>query len=115
MAKQVDRKLAFYEIGKGSLLREMQELFEEAQAYTQIEGLPASVKLSITVLPGSDEGFGMVRFQVGISKTPKQSKHFTTLIRDGLAIADGDDPADALQLDLDLPMPIPFTPSRRAQ
>jgi hypothetical protein len=100
------KKLAFYEIGKGSLFREMQSVFEQAQITARDENGTVVVSLKIHVMPPeiTDGRFGHIAYQIGVANPPRKSVKYTTELRDGLIINDGEDMADVLQTSLELPM-----------
>jgi len=99
------KKLAFYEIGKGSLFREMQSIFEQAQITARDENGTVVVSLKIHVMPPevTNGKFGHIAYQIGVSNPARKSVKYTTELIDGIIINDGNDMDDILQTSLDLP------------
>jgi len=108
------RKMAFWEIAKGSFAREFQGDFEKAQEIANRRGLPVTVSASINIFPERKEmpGYGSVEFQTNIKQPPKKSMRHVTQLKDGKMIKDGLSLDEVNQLDLDLPgiKPPPFVP-----
>lgn len=111
-----ERKLAFYEIGKGSMAHEAQALFEELQEHALRTGTPTKLTIEIAIAPPTDDDqrYGKIQYQLSHKKAPLKSKGYTTLFKHGCIIQDGDSDVDAAQLDLDLPKPLTFKPAKEA-
>lgn len=111
-----DRKLAFYEIGKGSLAHEAQSLFEELQEHSLRTCTPTKLTIEIAIAPpvDDDQRYGKIQYQISSKKAPLKSKGYTTLFKHGRIIQDGDSDVDAAQLDLDLPRPLTLKIAKEA-
>lgn len=112
----MDRKLAFYEIGKGSLAQEAQDLFEAMQDHALQTGTATKMTIEIAIAPPTDDDqrYGKIQYQLSHKVAPRKSKGFTTLFKQGKIIQDGDCEVDAAQLNLDLPQPIKLTLAKEA-
>lgn len=102
------RKLGFHEIGKGAFAIDMQEAFEEAQKIAAEKYVDAVVTVKIKVSPPNprEPNFAQIEYTAPkVTHGQPPAKTFSTMLKDGLIVADGDDPADILQIDLDLPTP----------
>jgi hypothetical protein len=105
------KKLAFYEIGQGSLFRDFQAEFEQAQITAREQNDTVVVILKIAVLPPeiSDGRFGHCKYSVDTKNPSKKSVVYTTELKDGIIVNDGEDMADILQTTLELPETIHLT------
>lgn len=101
------RKMAFYEVGKGRLAMDAQSEFERMIRECQEKSVGGTMTIKIKVSPPNprEPDFGEISYSVGVSMGSLNSQSFTTLIKEGAIVADGNDPADTVQLDLDLPQP----------
>lgn len=99
------RKLAFHEVGKGSLAIDMQEAFEEAQKLAAEKFVSAVVSLKIKIEPPNprEPNFSQISYVTNVTHGAPPAKNFSTMLKDGQIVADGSDPADILQLDLEIP------------
>ena len=111
-----DRKLAFYEIGRGSLATDAQALFEELQEHSLRTSTATTMTITIAIAPPADDDqrYGKIAYQLTHRKAPLKSKGYTTLIKHGRIIQDGESEVEACQLDLDLPKPLTFKPAKEA-
>lgn len=106
------RKLAFYEIAGGNFAREMQEGFESAQRIAIERG--GKVKLTAVIEIGPPDAvnprFGSIGYQLKLATPPLKSPLFTTELKDGAIISDGENVADAIQESLEFgpPKTAPF-------
>ena len=93
------RKLAFFEIGRGSLAQEMQEEFEHAQHVSRDLNGAVEVTLKIKVHPPNAkiESMGLLDYQISRKDPPKKSALYTTRLVKGFVVQDGIDGADASQ------------------
>lgn len=101
------RKLGFHEIGKGAFAIDAQEAFEEAQRLAAEKYVDAVVTIKISVKPPNprEPNFSQIEYRTNVTHGQPPSKTFSTMLKDGKIVADGEDPADILQIDLDLPQP----------
>lgn len=102
------RKLAFYEIGKGTFAAEMQGLFEQAQVDAQEIGAPVKIVSTIIIHPPekSDSRYGKIQYKSRCVVPEKVSMEYTTELANGVIVNDGKSVEDILQLKLDLPEPV---------
>ncbi len=107
------RKMAFYEVGKGRLAQDAQIEFERMirDSLEKMVGATLTIKIKVEPPNPREPDFGEISYSVGVSMGAVSSQRFTSLLKEGNIVADGDDPADALQLDLELPKP-PTTANR---
>ena len=84
------RTMAFVEIGKGKLAKEVQRLFLQAQDISFTKGVKTAVKLQINVFPpdekDSDRDMGMISFDTQLVQPPDKSQKFHTLLN-GLSVS----------------------------
>ena len=101
------RRMAFYEIGRGSFAQQMQAEFEQAQIVAAERNLPVKLSATILISPpdAKDPRFGLVGYKIKASYPDIKSAVYTTEIKDGAIVADADDVAGLIQMSLDLPMP----------
>ena len=94
------KKMNFTQIGKNRLMYDVQEAFEEAQRHVDARNTKASVTLKINIHP-TEKGsnFGQIDYEVDVKKSACKSRKYHTLIENGVIVADGGDPTDALQLE----------------
>jgi hypothetical protein len=99
------KKLAFHEIGSGSLFREVQSAFEQGQITAAEENGSVVVTLKICILPPEiDNGrFGHLRYAVGVKNPDKKSSVITTELRDNIIVSDGESIDELLQTSLQFP------------
>lgn len=102
-----ERKLAFFEIGRGKCGLEMQEEFEKAHDIAVERGVPVKVTLTMTVFPPEkdDPRYGSVKYSITRTNPPKQSIKHLTVLQKGMPIADGRNRDEAMNLQLDLEPP----------
>lgn len=108
------RKMAFWEIAKGTFAKELQGDFEKAQEIANRRGAVVSVTGTITIYPEHKQtpGYGGVEFQTSIKQPPKKSMRHVTKLKGFHMIKDGFDADEINQLDLNLPevKQTPFVP-----
>jgi hypothetical protein len=99
------KKMAFYEIGKGKFSQNIQEDFERAQVVSNQTGLPVKITAEIIVYPPerSEENYGAVAFGVKTTLPARKSMKYTTELKDGFIISDGNDISEILQTRLEFP------------
>jgi len=100
-----DKRMAFFEIGKGRFAQWMQEEFERAQRIARESGVEIKITSVISIKPPAkeDENFGQVSFAVKVIRPSKKSMEYTTELRDGMIVSDGEDIGEILQESLDFP------------
>jgi hypothetical protein len=102
------KRMAFWNVGKGTLAQKMQDAFEDAQKLSLKHNQKIVVTCKINVFPpeNADEPFGGISFTVDTSKPAYKSMEFMTeLDEKGRILQDGDDYAELLQEELDLRTP----------
>lgn len=102
------RRMAFYEVGKGSYAQKMQVEFERAQRLALETGQKITVTSKVTLTPpkNKDESFGAVAYSVDVSKPAYKSMEYMTEIdKDGRVLQDGENVVELLQEELDLNPP----------
>lgn len=111
------RKMAFYEVGKGRLAMDAQTEFERMIKECQEKNVGATLTIKIKVDPPNprEPDFGQLNYSVGVAMGALNSQKFTTLIKEGNIVADGDDPTETVKLDLELPKPTTAERLRLAQ
>lgn len=104
----IERKLAFYEIGKnGNYAAIMQTEFEKAQQASMETGRPVTVVSRITIEPPQtrQDRFGQVSFEVNTIYPKRKSIKYTTEIQDGVIVSSDESEVGLLQESLNLTMP----------
>lgn len=101
------RKLAFFELGRGQFAREIQAKFEKAQKVTFEDEISTTITIKIKLAPPdpNDLQFSTLDYSVGLQYGSKQMSKSQSIELDtmGNIVADGRDPAEILQMDLELP------------
>lgn len=99
------RKMAFWEIAKGTFAKEFQSDFEKAQEIANRRGTVVSITGTITIYPEKKDtpGYGGVEFQTSIKQPPKKSMRHVTKLKGFHMIKDGFGIDEINQLDLNLP------------
>ena len=99
-----NRKMAFFEVGRGELGREIQEDFDKAQLLAANRGLPIKIKVEITVHPpdANDNNYGAVSYSHQIVQPPYASRKHETVLQNGVVVADAAEPLEQLQMDLSI-------------
>lgn len=102
---QDQRKMAFYELRRGKLALDVQRQFEIAQLKAVEVGRKTSVTLKIEVFPpeNKDERFCRLSYKVDTKLPPRESSKFSAELKNGLIVADGNDPIDVIQEELEFP------------
>lgn len=102
MADEKQRRMAFYEIGRGEFARAMQREFENAQSVAIDRNLPVKITANILIAPPDkdDENYGKIGFRVKTSYPEIKSGAYTTVLQDGQIMSDAPDVAALLQTDL---------------
>jgi hypothetical protein len=100
----MSRGMAFVEIGKGELAREVQKLFLQAQDLTFRKGVKTSVKLAIHIYPPDpkdpDQDSGGISYETQLIQPSDKSRKFFTLLNErGMIEADGKNKNSILNLD----------------
>ncbi|MBK8946458.1 MAG: hypothetical protein IPM32_14475 [Ignavibacteriae bacterium] len=95
------RKMAFFEIGDGTLAADMQKAFERVQFSALNHGVETQVTLEINIFPSKDERFGSISYKIK-EKHPgiKSIKLTTQLDKNGFIISDSDTVIGVLQHEL---------------
>ena len=96
--------MAFVEIGKGELAREVQRLFLQAQDISHNKGVKTAVKLQINVYPpdpkDTDQDSGYVSYDTTLLQPSDKSRKFHTILNDrGMITAVGTNKNSILNLD----------------
>jgi len=108
------RKMAFWEIAKGTFAKEFQGDFEKAQEIATRRGCIVNIMATVTIYPEHKDtpGYGAVEFQTAVKEPPKKSMRHVTELKNGKMIKDGLTLDDIHQLDLNLPevKQTPFVP-----
>lgn len=104
MAEQ-RRRMAFFEIARGRFASDMQEQFETAQRISTEKKGQVKITTTITINPPdpNDPEYSTIKYGIKLSTPPIQSKEFSTEMRDGYIIDDGDDIGALLQEKLKFP------------
>lgn len=110
-----EKKLAFYEIGEGSLYKKVQSLFEQGQIEAMERNDDVTVVLKIHIAPPeeTDNKFGKASFEADLKLPAYKSMIYTTELRGGMIINTGDSLVDLLQTSLELPLPENTFPMRK--
>jgi len=102
----MERKMAFYEIGRGQLGRDLQEHFEKAQAISTEREVDVKIKLEIVVHKpdqNDEEYIRSVSYSHELKQPPMRSRKFNTVHKDGVIVKDAaETPEQTSLLDLEL-------------
>jgi len=102
------KKIAFYDICRGTFKLNIQEEFEKAQAIAANRG--CAVKLDISILIGNpdpkDPQFSNIEYAYTLKEPAKKSKRFSTFLHNGQIVRDAAEDPGLRQLDLDLEGPL---------
>ena len=98
------KKMPFYEIGKGRYAMLMQEEFERAQQIAFRNNAEVKVTSVIKIIPPEEgEAYGQIEFQVKLGIPARKSLAYTTEIKNGMIVSEGDDINDIMQEELKFP------------
>ena len=93
------RKMAFTEIGLGSLGVDVQQAFEKAQMISAERGVNTKVKLNIEVYPPSDDAqYGGVVYSVDVAQPAKKSRRHETILENGISVRNAEIPLEQLSM-----------------
>ena len=100
----MSRSMAFVEIGKGELAREVQQLFVRGQDASFQKGVKAQIKLTINVYPPDpkdpDRDMGYVSYDTNLLLPADKSIKYHTLLNDrGQIVQNGKNKNSILNLD----------------
>ena len=100
-----EKKMAFYEIGRGKFAMWMQEEFERAQKIANESHSEVTISSIIKISPPESEEdcFGKIGFSIKVNRPQRKSIPYTTEIDNGVIVGDGIDIGDILQETLELP------------
>ena len=105
----MERKMAFYEIGRGQLARDMQEAFERAQKIAVEREIDVNISLKITVHkpdPNEEDYIRSVSYSHELKQPPMKSLKYNAVQKDNVIIRDAEQSPEQLSmLDLDIKKP----------
>ncbi|MEO7959865.1 MAG: hypothetical protein ABIW76_24565 [Fibrobacteria bacterium] len=105
------KKLAWHDLARGKMSREVQDAFERAQRTAAERGLGVKIKLEIMVgAPRVDDAtYQPVAYALTIAEPAKKSKIYDMVRRNDIAVSDAEEAPEQL----DLSMPTHLTPALR--
>ncbi len=106
-------KMAWWQIARGRMDKDVQDKFERAQKLAQERGVAVKISISLTVKPprAAEPEYQAVSFTTAIAEPPPKSKEYDLVIQKGVAVSDAENHPDQEHLELEDRQPVKELPS----